>query len=96
MGTSKYVTLIRKDNPPSSLSDCAGEPSSGYCQCEETIFCLVSKYLFPGGLEIPPNSLGYFVQRQGSSGLCVAVPKTNIKNVKKTLEVWLRFIECVN
>lgn len=96
MGTSKYVTLIKKDNPPSSLSDCAGEPSSVYCQCKETTSCLVSKYLFPGGLDIPPNSPGYFVQRQGLFGLCVAMPKLNIKNVKKILEGCLRFSECIN
>lgn len=95
MGTSEYVTLIRKDNSPSSLSDCTDKPSSVYCQCKTTTFYFVSKYFFPWRIRNSP-SLGYFVQRQGSSGLCVAMPKLNIKNVKKTLEGWLRFIEYVN
>lgn len=85
METSKYVTLIRKDNPPPhqtvqmNLSQCIVSVKRPLFTWPPSICSLEDK-------KFPQTVLAILFKRQGSSGLCVAMPKLNIKNVKKALE----------
>jgi len=95
MGTSKYVTIIRKANPHASTCQTVQMNLPQCIVCVKRPLCAWSPSVCSLEDKKFPRTLLAILFRSRDPGLGIAMPRLNTDNVRKTLERSLRFIDCI-